>query len=181
MKGSLVMLSLFSRKIALVFSLALTCSAVLPAVAANLPRLEADAVGGNHVVLPDAAAGKPLVLLLAFTPESQGDLKLWSGKLLADRVAGSAAVYVVVVADKTAFVSRRHILKMVEGAAVGSKQQVNDDVLITFNGSGWLTLVPPGDKNTIGVVVCDATGAIVYAKRAPFTNANLADVERAAK
>lgn len=181
MKGSLVMFSLFSRKIALVLSLALTCSAVLPAVAANLPRLEADSLGGNHVVLPADAAGKPLVLLLAFTPESESDLKLWSRKLLADRVAKDAAVYIVVVADKTAFVSRRHIRKMVEGAAVGSTQQINDNVLITFNGAGWLTLVPPGDKNAIGVVVCDATGAIVYAKRERFTAANLADVESTAK
>jgi hypothetical protein len=31
------------------------------------------------------------------------------------------------------------------------------------------------------VVVCAATGAVVYAKRARFTAANLADVERAAK
>ena len=120
------------------------------------------------------------MLLLAFTPESQNDLKSWSRKLLEDRVARDAAVYVVVVADRTAFVSRRHILKMVEGAAVGSQQQMNDDVLITFNGTGWLTLVPPGDKNTIGVVVCEANGAIVYAKRVRFSAESLADVERAA-
>ena len=62
-----------------------------------------------------------------------------------------------------------------------SKQQMDDNVLITFNGTGWLTLVPPGDKRTAGVVVCDARGAIVYAKRARFSPANLADVERAAK
>ncbi len=170
-----------SRNIALVLALALTCSAALPATAATLPRLEADALGGNHVVLPADAGGKPLVLLLAYTPESEGDLKLWSRKLLNDRVATQAAVYVVVVADRAAFVSRRHVRQMVEGAAVGSKQQMNDNVLITFNGAGWLTLVPPGDKSTAGVVVCDASGAIVYAKRARFTPANLADVERAAK
>jgi hypothetical protein len=172
---------LCSRKTAFALSLALTCSVALPAAAASLPRLEADALGGSHVVLPTDAAGKPLVLLLAYTPESESDLKSWSRKLLHDRVATNAAVYVVVVADRTAFVSRRHVRKMVEDAAVGSKQQMNDNVLITFNGTGWLTLVPPGDKNAAGVVVCDATGAVVYAKRARFTAANLADVERAAK
>jgi hypothetical protein len=160
--------------------LAATCSAALPASAATLPRLEADALGGNHVVLPTDAAGKPLVLLLAFTPESENDLKSWSRKLLSDRVVQDAAVYVVVVADRTAFVSRRHVRKMVEGAAVGTKEQLNDNVLITFNGTGWLTLVPPGDKHAAGVVVCDANGAIVYAKRERFNPENLADVERAA-
>jgi hypothetical protein len=172
---------LFSRKRAFALALALTCCTALPASAATLPRLEADALGGSHVVLPTDAAGKPLVLLLAFTPESENDLKSWSRKLLNDRVATNAAVYVVVVADRTAFVSRRHVRKMVEDAAVGSKQQMNDDVLVTFNGSGWLTLVPPGDKHAAGVVVCDKTGTIVYAKRTPFSSANLLDVERAAK
>jgi hypothetical protein len=169
------------RNIALIVALAIAWSGAQPAAAANLPRLEADSLGGNHVVLPTDAAGKPLVLLLAYTPESQTDLKSWSRKLLADRLARDAVVYVVVVAAKTEFVSRRHIRKMVEGAAVGTKDQINNNVLITFNGAGWLTLVPPGDKKTAGVVVCDASGAIVYAKRVPFTAANLADVERAAK
>jgi hypothetical protein len=41
--------------------------------------------------------------------------------------------------------------------------------------------VPPGDKHSAGVVVCDASGAIVYAKRLPYSAANLADVEKAAK
>jgi hypothetical protein len=169
------------RKIAFALTLALACSGGIAASAASLPRLEADALGGNHVVLPTDAAGKPLVLLLAFTPESEGDLKLWSRKLLNDNVVQGAVVYVVVVAAKTAFVSRGHVRKMVEGAAVGSKDQINNDVLVTFNGDGWLTLVPPGDKHSAGVVVCDKNGDIVYAKRLPFNNANLSDVEKAAK
>ena len=168
------------RSFALAFALQIATLGALPAAAAQLPRLEADALGGTHVVLPTDAAGKPLVLLLAFTPESQGDLKLWSRKLLNDRVVQNAAVYVVVVADRTAFVSRGHVRKLVEGAAVGSKDQINRNVLVTFNGAGWLTLVPPGDKHTAGVVVCDAGGAVVYAKREPFTAANLSDVEKAA-
>jgi hypothetical protein len=169
------------RKLAFVLAVALAYAGAAPASAAGLPRLEADALGGNHVVLPTDAAGKPLVLLLAFTPESETQLKSWSRKLLNDNVARGAVVYVVVVAAKTAFVSRGHVRKMVEGAAVGSKDQINSNVLVTFNGDGWLTLVPPGDKHSAGVVVCDAAGNIVYAKRVPYSDAALADVERAAK
>ena len=170
-----------ARSIAAVLAFVLAGSVALPASAANLPRLEADALGGNHVVLPTDAAGKPLVLLLAFTPESEADLKAWSRRLLSDHLGNDAAVYVVVVAAKTAFISRRHIRQLVEGAAVGTKDQIGTNVLVTFDGSGWLTLVPPGDKKTAGVVVCDGSGAIVYAQRVPFTAANLAVVEKAAK
>jgi hypothetical protein len=174
-------LRLLLRCLALVLAVAVMRLVTAPAAAAQLPRLEADALGGNHVVLPMDAAGKPLVLLLAFTKESQPDLKLWSRKFLNDRVVGNAAVYVVVVAAKTAFVSRGHIRKMVEGAAVGTKEQIDQNVLVTFNGDGWLTLVPPGDKTFAGVVVCDASGDVVYAKRDAYTPANVAEVERAAR
>ncbi|MDQ6942713.1 MAG: hypothetical protein M3169_09400 [Candidatus Eremiobacteraeota bacterium] len=171
----------FQRRIVALPLAALALATAQPASAATLPRLEADSLGGSHVVLPTVSAGKPLVLLLAFTKESEADLKSWSRKLLADRVAQNAAVYVVVVADKAAFFTRGHIRKVVEGSAVGSQAQINSNVLITFNGSGWRELVPPGDKKTAGIVVCDASGTIVYAKRAPYNDGNLADVEKAAK
>jgi hypothetical protein len=170
-----------SRTIALMLALAFTWLGAAPAAAAPLPRLEADALGGTHVVLPTDAAGKPIILLLAYTRESQGDLKSWSRKFLNDRVAQNAVVYVVVVAVKTAFVSRGHIRKLVEGSAVGTKDEIDRNVLVTFNGDGWLTLVPPGDKTFAGVVVCDSTGNVVYAKREAYSAANVADVERAAR
>jgi hypothetical protein len=171
----------FFRKLAFVWVVAIAVAGAAPAAGAQLPRLEADALGGSHVVLPADAGGKPLVLLLAYTPESEPDLKSWSRKLRDDRVADTAVVYVVVVAAKTMFVSRGHVRKMVEGAAVGTKEELDRNVLITFNGDGWLTLVPPGDKHFAGVVVCDASGAVVYAKREAFSAANVADVERAAR
>jgi len=146
-----------------------------------LPRLEADAFGGSHVVLPSDADGKPLIILLAFTKECEDQMKAWTRKLLQDHVAQNAVVYVVVVADKTAFFEHKHVRKMVEGAAVGTKEQIASNVLITFNGSGWRDLVPPGDKTTVGIVVCDGSGDIVYAKREPFSDSSLADVEKAAK
>ncbi len=172
-----------SRSLRLGAALLLAAASLLPcrSLAATLPRLEADSLGGTHVVLPTDADGKPLVLLLAFTKESEGDLKAWSRRLLNDRVIADAAVYVVVVADKTAFFERRHVRKVVEGAAIGTKSQIEGNVLITFYGAGWRDLVPPGDKRTAGVVVCDTSGAIVFAKREPFSDGNLAAVERAAR
>jgi len=64
---------------------------------------------------------------------------------------------------------------------VGSEAQRNSNVLITFDGAGWRELVPPGDKKTAGIVVCDADGSVIYARRERFNQENLADVEKAAK
>jgi hypothetical protein len=170
-----------SRKLALALSLVLVLLPGVRATAGTLPRLEADSLGGTHVVLPTDAAGKPLVLLLAFTRESEDDLKAWTRKLLDDRIGDRATLFIVVVADKTAFVSRKHIRKMVEGGAVGTKEQINRNVLVTFSGNGWRELVPPGDKKTAGIVVCDPNGSVIFAKREPFNDANLAEVEKLAK
>jgi hypothetical protein len=152
------------------------CSTLAPARAATLPRLEADSLGGTHVVLPTDAAGKPFVILLAFTPESEADVTAWSRALLQ---AAKATTYVVVVADKTAFMSRKHIRKIVEGAAVGSREQIDANVLVTFSGAGWQTLVPPGDKRAAGIVVCDASGNVTFAQRIGFSEAHRSAVERA--
>ena len=166
------------RKACLAFALALMLGT--PSSAATLPQLEADSLGGTHVVLPRDAAGKPLVLLLAFTKESQDQLKEWTRKLLENHAISGATVYVVVVADKIVFFAKKGIRKSVEEATVGSKEQRDNNVLITFSGAGWRDLVPPGDKATVGVVVCDPNGNIVYAKREPYNDANVAEVEKAA-
>jgi hypothetical protein len=170
-----------SKIAALVFAATLAWCGMLPAAAATLPRLEADSLGGTHVVLPTDAAGKPIVLLLAYTPESESDLKLWSHSLLEDHLANGAVVYVVVVAVKQAFMSRKHIRGLVEGSAVGTKEQIDSNVLITFNGAGWLTLVPPGNKTTAGIVVCDESGTILYAQRVSYSAAHLAEIEHSIK
>ncbi len=169
--------SLRNASLALAFALSLggQCAAAM------LPQLEADALGGTHVVLPRDAAGKPLVLLLAFTKESENQLKQWTRKLLENHAISGASVYVIVVADKIVFFAKKGVRKSVEEATVGSKEQRDNNVLITFNGAGWRDLVPPGDKATVGVVVCDPSGNIVYAKREPYTDANVADVEKAAR
>lgn len=165
----------FSLVLGLWFSLA------TPGTAGTLPSLEADSLSGTHVVLPRDAAGKSLILLLAYTKESQPDLQAWSRKLIGDRLTDNAALFVVVVADKTAFFARKGIRKTVRDATAGNSGDADSKVLITFNGDGWRQLVPPGDKKTIGVVVCDAAGEIRYAKREPFNRKNLTDVEQAVK
>ena len=162
-------------------AVALALSLATPSTAAMLPQLEADSLGGTHVVLPRDAAGKPLIVLLAFTKESEDQLKQWTRKLLENHAVAGAAVYVVVVADKIVFFAKKGVRKSVEEATVGSKEQRDNNVLITFNGAGWHDLVPPGDKATVGVVVCDSAGNVVYAKREPYNDANVADVEKAAR
>jgi hypothetical protein len=61
--------------------------------ASPFPRLEADSLGGRHVVLPDDAGGKPIVLVLGFARESEEALNTWAHKLLAAAERGRRSTW----------------------------------------------------------------------------------------
>src|SRR5262249_48865213 len=140
------------------------CS-ISPASADTLPRLEADSVGGQHVVLPTDALGQPLIVLVAFGKKSEGDVKSWARKLLADHVGDATHVYIVVVVGGLGGMERRHVHKIVEDSAVGTQQQIDSNVLITFDPKPWRQVVAPGSDANAGVVVCDNKGNIIFNKR----------------
>ena len=51
---------------------------------ARMPAIEGESFAGQHVVLPDAAAGKVAVLVFGFTKASKSPTTAWANKLLAD-------------------------------------------------------------------------------------------------
>ena len=149
------------------------------ASASTLPRLEADSLGGKHVVLPDDAGGKPIVLVLGFAPESEPAVNTWAHQLLT-AVGAKAQIYVVVVADsKPFFATKRKVKNKIAGSALATQAQLQNNVLITFQGQGWRGIVPPGPGKDAGIVVTDASGTVVYTKREPYSAAALADATKA--
>jgi hypothetical protein len=164
---------------ALLLLIAMTCS--LPASAEPLPRLEADSVGGQHVVLPTDALGQPLIVLVAFGKKSESDVKSWARKLLQDHIDQVAHVYVVVVVGGPGSTMRRHVRKIVEDAAVGSEQEIESNVLITFDPKPWREVIAPGSDADAGVLVCDTKGGIVLNERNGFTSAAVSQVEAIAR
>jgi|SRR5579862_379040 len=51
---------------------------------APIPAIEGESFAGQHVVLPDAVAGKVAVLVVGFTKASKGPTTAWADKLLAE-------------------------------------------------------------------------------------------------
>jgi hypothetical protein len=166
-------------RIALALLIAVGCAS--PATADTLPRLEADSVGGQHVVLPTDALGQPLIVLVAFSKKSEGDVKSWARKLLQDHVDKVAHVYVVVVVGGPGSMAQRHVRKIVEDSAVGTEQQIESNVLITFDPKPWRQVVAPGSDAHAGVLVCDANGGILLNERTGFTDTNATQVEAMAR
>ncbi len=161
--------------------LMIAVSSMSQAAAATLPRLEADSVGGQHVVLPTDALGRPLIVLVAFGKQSESDVKAWARKLLADHIDEAAHIYVVVVVDGSGKLMQRHIRKIVEDAAVGPEQDVQSNVLVTFDAKPWRQVVAQGSDAHAGVLVCNANGNILLNTRAGFTNPDVSQVEAIAR
>ncbi len=73
------------QKLQLLFAcfLSLLTSAVAQDIS-RMPAIEGESFAGQHIVLPDAAAGKVAVLVFGFTKASKGPTSAWANKLLAE-------------------------------------------------------------------------------------------------
>jgi hypothetical protein len=148
------------------------------AQASVLPRLEADSLGGKHVVLPDDADGKPIVLVLGFARESEDALDVWGRKLVA-AVGSRAQIYVVIVADSSLFFSKGKVKKKIAASALATQDQLQNNILVTFQGAGWRDLVPSGPGKDAGIVVTDASGNVLLAKREPYSDSAFSEAAKA--
>jgi hypothetical protein len=50
---------------------------------------------------------------------------------------------------------------------------------VTFQGAGWRDLVPNGAGKDAGIVVTDASGNIVFAKREPYSDSAFSEAVKA--
>jgi hypothetical protein len=162
------MTCLFSRLAVLVLAITLCLENASFAQASALPRLEADSLGGKHVVLPDDADGKPIVLVLGFARESEDALSIWARKLVT-AVGSRAQIYVVIVADSGPFFAKGKVRKKIATSALATQSQLQNHILVTFRGEVWRGLVPSGPGKDAGIVVTDRSGNIVFAKREPYS------------
>jgi len=147
LKGSLTMFRLPFRKLAFVLAVALAYAGAAPRVRPAC-RASSRRTGRQSRRAADGC-GREAARAAARVYAGIGtQLKSWSRKLLNDNVARGAVVYVVVVAAKRPS-SRAVTCVRCRGAAVGSKDQINSNVLVTFNetaGSRWYrpeTSTPP--------------------------------------
>jgi hypothetical protein len=146
--------------------------------ASTIPRLEADSLGGKHVVLPDDADGKPIVLVLGFARESEDELGTWAHKLMAT-IGSRAQIYVVIVADSAPFFAKGKVKKKIASSGLATQAQLQNNILVTFRGAGWRDLVPKGPGKDAGIVVTDASGNIVLAKRELYSDTALHEAAKA--
>lgn len=141
----------------------------------TFPHAEADSLTGKHTVFPDALRGRPAVVLVAVDRESADQLNLWATKITTAPGPPIQAVSVVAAEGAPPFVRgfiKRAVAKDVPPEARGI-------TYLTFDATGWKSVMTPGKKQLPQVVVINAAGTIVYTVRTEATDAAVAEVLKA--
>ncbi len=125
------------------------------------PHAEADALDGTHVVFPEAAHGKPTIFILAVDQAASENLHEWERMFASAHPAPSVRVVSVVVVVGAPFFVKGAIRKAIARDAPADRSAT----LLTFSGNGWSSLVRPGAKDALGIVVLDAVGNVVFDER----------------
>jgi hypothetical protein len=135
---------------------------------------------GTKIVLPDAANGKPCIVVVGMTKNSADATERWSTEL-AKREGDRVAVFSIALLDKAPGFIRGFIIKSLrkqydlpDGKAPGYFVTVSD-------GSVIRRIVPPGKEDDPATFVFDAHGKLVDAVHVPYSDNAVADVVKAAE
>jgi hypothetical protein len=156
--------------------------ALSPSIAAaeQLPRVEAQSLGGKKVVLPADRAGQRFILVIGFAQNSSDAMKAWSHALVA--ALPDVPLYAVAVVEGAPGFVHGLIARGIRKSAPASQPLHDERVLLTFDATGWKSIAPAGRGEDAAVIVVDAGGQIVLACRIAFSaNAVTSIVDSLAK
>ena len=143
------------------FALMYLCTAVPLASAQEIPKVEEDNLAGKKVVLPDAAAGKVVVLALGFTRASKTPTRAWAQKIEAGlgKTPGFE-LYSLPVLESVPHMIRGMVIS-------GMKHDIPESqrdhfVPVLHNETLWKTLVNYSEPDDAYLIVLDRSGKIAY-------------------
>jgi hypothetical protein len=140
-----------------------------------LPSLSADSLAGTNLRFPGDLHGKPAILIVAYDRSASDALEKWSHAL--NTLAGSKAqIFAVVDAAGAPFFVHGAIKNGLMNSAPEKQPEHRSNILITFDRGGWDKISPAGPKDQPGIVAVNASGAILLARRAAYSDAAAADV-----
>lgn len=157
----------------------LLAAAALPAGAADvrplapgdrLPPLRGDLLSGKRFVLPDSAAGRPVLLLLGFSYESRHDVEKWAARFRAE--FGSAprlGFFEVPVIGTAGRLGRPFI----DGSMRrGLPREMHERVLMVYRDAGlWKRLTGHRDPDVGYLLLVGGDGRVAWRARGPFGEA----------
>ncbi len=142
-------------------------------VAQQIPATEEKTIRGTTVSLPDAASGKPLLLIVGFTHKSSGQCDAWAKQLAPVYLKDERVLYYE-AADFQGVPSL--IMKMI---LHGMRKEIPSDrqprfVLLESNEEQWKKLVNYSAPEEAYVIVADSSGKVVWQTRGRVSNEQIA-------
>jgi len=121
----------------------------------QFPRVEGENLLGQKTALPDAAAGRPAVVVIGFTHSSQGQTKAW-----AARLQGGLSTYSVAVLEDAPRLVRG---MAVHGMKGGVPEEQRDHFVVIYHNEKELKQAAGFDHpDDAYVLLLDKEGAIQW-------------------
>ena len=144
----------------------------------QIPRTEVTTLTGTHVVLPQEAKGKPLLLLLTFSHKGSDDVAAWNKRFKVPYETDPRIAYFE-LADFQGVPP--FVMKMI---LHGMRRSIHEPERSHFapfltQEEDWKKLVNYGDPKITYLILADESGHVVWQTRGPATDEKAADLEAA--
>ena len=141
------------------------------------PHFSGETTDGKTIALPESAAGRALVVIVGMTQASAKATARWSEALAAEEGA-RAAIYGLAVLDAVPGFARAWVKRAIV-KAVGPPQPGKAGFLMTFDGRPLRAAAPAGKADDPVLYIFRPDGSLAAATRRSFSEAAVAEVERA--
>ncbi|HEU0123570.1 MAG TPA: hypothetical protein VFQ91_23770 [Bryobacteraceae bacterium] len=147
------------------------------AVGDALPPLRGSFLTGKAATLPEAANGRPALLLLGFTYDSRFAVEAWAKAFRASASGGSAVLFEVPVISGMARMGRWFIES---GMRRGTPKEDHEHVITVYgNADAWKKRVGFQDPQAAYLLLLDAKGHVVWRHQGGYSEQGFASLTRA--
>ena len=156
------------------------CCALLCSVgfaAETFPRLSGETLAGNAIVLPDAAKGKQIILIISFSRAAQEQTRSW-GEKLKQQLPGVARYQVLELEDVPRFF--RGFVK--SSIRKGIPQESQNNFVLLFEGQDALKKIANYQSaDDAYVVLLDANGNVTWREHGAVNDGKIAGLAKGVK
>jgi hypothetical protein len=150
----------------------------IPSFSQQIPRTEVTTLTGTHVVLPQEANGKPLLLLLTFSHKGSDDLAAWNKRFKVS-YAKDPRIRYFELADFQGVPP--FVMKMILHGMRRSVHEPERSHLAPFvaQEEDWKRLVNYDDPKITYLMLTDESGHVVWQTQGPATDEKAVELEAA--
>jgi hypothetical protein len=161
--------------------LALLWLAATPEALTNgavLPLIGGQSLTDKPVQLPDAARGKPALLVFSFSKQAGNDARLWSARFRRDATANKSALYFnLIVLESVPRLLRGMVSSSIKS---GMPAALHDRSIRVFHGEAeWKRRLNVSNDGYAYLVVLDSDARVQAIKHGPFSEAAYNEISAA--